>query len=515
MNLHAGNANGKNKRSPNAALRASLTKLLVCCIGSIVGLFCIFRYRTSQLSSNGTALGVASVSAASELLALGNLPVSSDKLIDRDRFQQTLSRMNTVLDHLISSTEGGKNSHAHLSTPPWASESVSVAERRIVGEAGKAKPVTARKSRKSGIRHIGGEGEEQNVITAPSLYGGTNENRKVGTVTAGQAEVNMMRATARGLIPQLLDTEAALSAMNGDFYASRSGTEISTLLLQARLSIARVVNHVEKVANDAANFQLSNIPKALHEDSRKGELKVQLGAAGDSALLGWLNIDIVGGRAIRTKSGPIPAELSMSIASNPLPMADDSCSYVYAAHTMEHIRFPDDASFVFGEVFRVLRPGGVFRIVVPDARAWLEAYVNSDRSVSPAADKSPFWVGAREHWAAWQWGENDPITGTRLPVTLRYLGAMETDLEMNNPHKTGYDFETIRAALIRAGFTSGNIVESNYMASKHQELKIDDTSEAAGAAYSDKIGKKKYFSLFLEATKVQDNGAGMRHEWGG
>ena len=53
------------------------------------------------------------------------------------------------------------------------------------------------------------------------------------------------------------------------------------------------------------------------------------------------------------------------------------------------------------------------------------------------------------------------------------------------------------------------------MASKHQELKIDDTSEAAGAAYSDKIGKKKYFSLFLEATKVQDNGAGMRHEWGG
>ena len=83
--------------------------------------------------------------------------------------------------------------------------------------------------------------------------------------------------------------------------------------MQARLLVARAVEHVEKLSEIANNKQLQNIPAQLLTDSQKGNLKVQLGAAGDSALLGWLNIDIVGTRAIRTKPGPRPVELSMSI----------------------------------------------------------------------------------------------------------------------------------------------------------------------------------------------------------
>ena len=245
------------------------------------------------------------------------------------------------------------------------------------------------------------------------------------------------------------------------------------------------------------------MPQQLHHDSSRGELKVQLGAAGDSALVGWLNIDIVGGRAIRTKSGPQPVELAMSIASTKLPMKDSSCSCIYAAHTLEHIRYPEDASFVLGEIFRVLRPGGVFRLVVPDARVWLENYVKSDFKVSPVEDKAAFWSAARKNWPAWQWIPDDPYTGTRLPIALRYLGGMETEQEMNNPHKTGYDFETMKAALLRAGFTAGNVIQSTYMNSKHKDLQIDDISEAAMHYFEGKDGKKEYFSLFMEATKVQ------------
>ena len=114
-----------------------------------------------------------------------------------------------------------------------------------------------------------------------------------------------------------------------------------------------------------------------------------------------------------------------------------------------------------------------------------------------------FWSAARKNWPAWQWIPDDPYTGTRLPIALRYLGGMETEQEMNNPHKTGYDFETMKAALLRAGFTAGNVIQSTYMNSKHKDLQIDDISEAAMHYFEGKDGKKEYFSLFMEATKVQ------------
>ena len=153
------------------------------------------------------------------------------------------------------------------------------------------------------------------------------------------------------------------------------------------------------------------------------------------------------------------------------------------------------------EIYRVLKPGGVLRLIVPNARTWLEQYVSSDRKISPAEDPAPFWKAARQNWASWQWVSDDPITGTRLPVTLRYLGGMETSLDMTNPHKTGFDFETLKGALMRSGFQSDDIIQSTFMGSKYKDLQIDHISEAAEHYYEDEKGKKKYFSLFVEAKK--------------
>jgi SAM-dependent methyltransferase len=510
--------NGKlRKRLPSSALRTSLIRLVACCVGSIVGIFLIVHNSQSAYRSNGTALGVASVTAAEHLITLGQED-GGTLSIDRTRFHKTLSSMSEVLDRMISLKVGSKKLREKVHEASWVRG--KVVRKQLVDPNAQVGDYTSKnnlqksqKNARTGIRSRIGEdderqgsgiqagpgGMEQKV--APSLLG--LKTKKLGEMTAGQAEVNMMRSTARNLVPQLLDLEGALSALPGDFYIEHSGTEISSLLLQARLAIARAVEHVEKVSDMAANEQLKNVPQQLHHDSSRGELKVQLGAAGDSALVGWLNIDIVGGRAIRTKSGPQPVELAMSIASTKLPMKDSSCSCIYAAHTLEHIRYPEDASFVLGEIFRVLRPGGVFRLVVPDARVWLENYVKSDFKVSPVEDKAAFWSAARKNWPAWQWIPDDPYTGTRLPIALRYLGGMETEQEMNNPHKTGYDFETMKAALLRAGFTSGNVIQSTYMNSKHKDLQIDDISEAAMHYFEGKDGKKEYFSLFMEATKVQ------------
>jgi predicted SAM-dependent methyltransferase len=48
-----------------------------------------------------------------------------------------------------------------------------------------------------------------------------------------------------------------------------------------------------------------------------------------------------------------------------LPFANDQVDFLYASHVVEHL-FRSDAQRLFGEAHRVLRPGGVLRICVPD-----------------------------------------------------------------------------------------------------------------------------------------------------
>ena len=246
--------NGKlRKRLPSSALRTSLIRLVACCVGSIVGIFLIVHNSQSAYRSNGTALGVASVTAAEHLITLGQED-GGTLSIDRTRFHKTLSSMSEVLDRMISLKVGSKKLREKVHEASWVRG--KVVRKQLVDPNAQVGDYTSKnnlqksqKNARTGIRSRIGEdderqgsgiqagpgGMEQKV--APSLLG--LKTKKLGEMTAGQAEVNMMRSTARNLVPQLLDLEGALSALPGDFYIEHSGTEISSLLLQARLAIAR------------------------------------------------------------------------------------------------------------------------------------------------------------------------------------------------------------------------------------------------------------------------------------
>jgi predicted SAM-dependent methyltransferase len=62
----------------------------------------------------------------------------------------------------------------------------------------------------------------------------------------------------------------------------------------------------------------------------------------------------------------------------PLPVPDNTAELVYTSHTIEHI---DNASvnYLFKEVQRVLKPGGIFRIVTPDTELAYKAWQRNDR----------------------------------------------------------------------------------------------------------------------------------------
>jgi predicted SAM-dependent methyltransferase len=58
----------------------------------------------------------------------------------------------------------------------------------------------------------------------------------------------------------------------------------------------------------------------------------------------------------------------------PLPFADGAAACIYAGELWEHFEYPDAARLT-QECFRVLAPGGVLRICVPDGAAFWETYL--------------------------------------------------------------------------------------------------------------------------------------------
>jgi SAM-dependent methyltransferase len=87
---------------------------------------------------------------------------------------------------------------------------------------------------------------------------------------------------------------------------------------------------------------------------------------GDYALPGWVNID----NAADSKADQI-------LSVPPLPYDSANVTEIYAGHFLEHLDRPVAAEFLM-ECFRVLRPGGVIAILVPDTREVMRRYITGD-----------------------------------------------------------------------------------------------------------------------------------------
>src|SRR4029077_695130 len=122
------------------------------------------------------------------------------------------------------------------------------------------------------------------------------------------------------------------------------------------------------------------------------------------------------------------------------------------AHVLEHFDYPDEALALVKEVHRVLAPGGVLRVVVPDIRQCILAY---------AAGDTAFFARRAELWPQASRCE------TPLEHFLHYAGAGVRPQAFWG-HRFGYDFETLSLLLTRGGFD--RIARSDYMQSAHAAL---------------------------------------------
>ncbi len=90
-------------------------------------------------------------------------------------------------------------------------------------------------------------------------------------------------------------------------------------------------------------------------------LQLHLGCGGEHKS-GWVNVDLLGD----------PVDVAWNLA-HPLPFESGSADAVFHEHLLEHLPLPDGATLM-QECYRVLKPGGILRVGVPDAGQLIRSY---------------------------------------------------------------------------------------------------------------------------------------------
>ena len=155
---------------------------------------------------------------------------------------------------------------------------------------------------------------------------------------------------------------------------------------------------------------------------------------------------------------------------------DNSVDIVYASHLFEHLK-RSSANLFLSEAYRVLKPGGVIRIVVPDLYKFCKQYVmeyESNQVDNPI--ESVMWA-INMH----REGQYGPNIGWWKKFILELQGYPHL-------HKFMYDEKSLREKMKNHGFT--DIVSSAYGKSAY----IKEIAEVEAT-------KEIYFSVYLEAKK--------------
>ena len=157
----------------------------------------------------------------------------------------------------------------------------------------------------------------------------------------------------------------------------------------------------------------------------------------------------------------------------PFPFLDGEIDNYYTSETLEHV-YPSEVHFVFGEMYRTLKPKGLIRVVVPNARLWFVHYVNGDgrwlKDNDTGSTHMPFL----------------PPTNLGRLMTCFYSEVKNQSRTARTGHQTVFDDETLTYYLQHAGFK------------RLQQRKFGDCSQVFIG-----LDLRRYAttSLYMEATK--------------
>jgi SAM-dependent methyltransferase len=155
---------------------------------------------------------------------------------------------------------------------------------------------------------------------------------------------------------------------------------------------------------------------------------------------GWLNFDA--SPTLRLQKIPVmgrwapvkfPASVRYGDIRKGLPVADGSADGVYCSHVLEHLAL-EDFRKALKNTFRILRPGGVFRLVLPDLKLLAREY-----------------LGRSEPDAAIRFMESTLMGRLTRPKGMS--GLLRSWIG-NSEHLWMWDYEALAMELDKVGFTS-------------------------------------------------------------
>jgi SAM-dependent methyltransferase len=207
---------------------------------------------------------------------------------------------------------------------------------------------------------------------------------------------------------------------------------------------------------------------------------------------GWLNFDasprlklerVPGVRAAvrRTVGLLFPPSVRFGDIVRGLPVADGTARGIYCSHVLEHLP-RGDLPAALRNTFRLLAPGGLFRLVVPDLRWRATRYARAAERDDPAAADALMECCS---------------LGTR--ATARGPTALLRHHFGKGAHLWMYDLAALTALLEQAGFAGVRRCE------------FGDANDVMFAAVED---KDRFFEsgereLAIEATRPADRGLGQ------
>ena len=205
---------------------------------------------------------------------------------------------------------------------------------------------------------------------------------------------------------------------------------------------ARIVNYLTTLAQ-ARELYLTRIAGAAEPHRR-----LHVGSGGHH-IAGWINLDI----------DPTPPVDLLADITRPLPFRSASIDLIHSEDVLEHLD-RDAGRALLSECHRLLKPGGVMRLLTPDLRLLIERV----------------YFERNERHLAW------------CSAYLEAEGACEAlnmHLRMNGDHRFVYDAELLKNVLERIGFAVRGV---RYNWSPHPELRYLDLRDFG-------------LNLFVEGTK--------------
>tara|TARA_B100000989_G_scaffold252477_1_gene200680 strand:+ start:1684 stop:2331 length:648 start_codon:yes stop_codon:yes gene_type:complete len=116
----------------------------------------------------------------------------------------------------------------------------------------------------------------------------------------------------------------------------------------------------------------------------KKEILLNLGSGPIKGKNNWITVDLYG------------ADINHDLRKG-IPMKDNTVDKIYTSHMFEHIPFNQLTKFI-KECYRVLKVGGELSVCVPNARLYIDSYINKkivkneEDMFAPAVIKTGSWI---------------------------------------------------------------------------------------------------------------------------